>query len=225
MSSSTRPGKRQRRAQAEGGAGSGPGQQDEPREAAAAVPLPRRRSSRLASREQEARDAAILVRTERLPPTRSEGPTPMLDEICFTLHIETTNTSPQRGMLLNRFEEPDSMITRLCEGQITQYDRETDDLVELSTAEKEKPGYIGETLTLESVWKTRDGRIVDTTRRVYKNTRGFFTVAEVVAHVVDFERIDRPKSKWFGGVDCHHVFWQGLYPNLTGDAFCISWGS
>jgi len=216
----------------EGGAGSAPAEeQDEPREAAAAVPLPRRRSARynpirLASREREARDAAILVRTERLPRTRSEGPTPMLQEtIRFTLHIETTDTSPQRGILLNRFEEPDSMITRLCEGEITQFDRETNDLVELSTAEKEKPGYIGETLTLESVWKTRDGRIADTTRRVYKNTRGFFTVAEVVAHIVDFERIDRPKSKWFGGLDCHHVFFQGLYPNLKEDAFCISWGS
>ena len=166
-----------------------------------------------------------LVRTKRLAQTRSQGPTPMLQKINFILHIETTNTSPQRGMLVNRFEEPGSVITSLRAGPIEKYDRDMNEMFELSADEKEKPGYIGETLTLESVWQTRDGRIVDTTRRVYKNTKGFFTVAEVVAHIADFERIDRPKSKWFGGVDCHHVFFEGLCPNLAGDAFCIRWGS
>ena len=91
--------------------------------------------------------------------------------------------------------------------------------------EQAKPGYVGKTLVLESVWQTRDGRIVDATRYKCSNDKGFFTVAEVVALIVEFERIDRPKSQWFGGVDCHHVFFEGLRPNSDGDAFRISWGS
>ena len=59
----------------------------------------------------------------------------------------------------------------------------------------------------------------------YRNTLGFFTVVEVVAIIVEFERIDRPKSQWFGGIDCHHVSFEGLRlnSNSDGDAFCISW--
>ena len=32
--------------------------------------------------------------------------------------------------------------------------------------------------------------------------------------IVQFEKLDRPKSLWFGGVDCHqthHVFFEGIY--------------
>ncbi len=183
------------------------------------------RSNTLPSSNAAIRKRPVLVRTKRLSKTRSEGPTPMLQKMNFILHIKTTNTSPQHGVLLNRFEQPDSVITHISAGPIEQFDRIMNEMIELSVDEKDEPAYIGETLTLESVWQTRDGRIVDSTRRVYNNTKGFFTVAEIVAHIVDFERIDRPKSKWFGGVDCHHVFFEGFRPNLTRDAFCICWGS
>ena len=47
---------------------------------------------------------------------------------------------------------------------------------------------------------------------------------EVVEAVEDFERINRPKSKWFGGVDCNHIFFEGLWRRKSG-AYGISWGS
>ena len=96
---------------------------------------------------------------------------------------------------------------------------------ELSADEKAQPGFIGKILTLESIWKNDEGHIVDTTRCVYEKSKGFFTVAEVVASVEAYERIDRPKTKWFGGVDCHHVFFEGLFPNANKDAYGIFWGS
>lgn len=166
-----------------------------------------------------------LTRCKRVAKTRSEGPTPALQKLNFILQINTTNTSPQRGMLLNRFEEPDSEITSLKAGVLQRYDPSVNEMFELTRAELAQPGYVGESLLLESVWQTRDGRIVDTTRHIFYNDIGFFTVAEVVAHIVEFERIDRPKSQWFGGIDCHHVFFEGLRPNSDGDAFRISWGS
>ena len=61
-------------------------------------------------------------------------------------------------------------------------------------------------------------------RMVGRHTQAF-TVSEVVKAVEKFERVDRPKSKWFGGIDCHHVFFEGLCPNAEKNAFCIRWGS
>merc|ERR1712070_75643 len=49
--------------------------------------------------------------------------------------------------------------------------------------------------------------------------------AKVVASIEAYERIDRAKTKWFGGVDCHHVFFEGIFPNATKDAYGICWGS
>lgn len=166
----------------------------------------------------------ILTDCKRVKSTRSKGPTPALQELQFNLLIETTNTSPQHGTLLNRFEEPDSTITSLQAGTLEYYDRARDELVQLTT-ELHKPAYVGKKLVLESVWRTREGRIVDSTRCEYNNDKDHFTVKEVVQRIVDFERTDRPKSKWFGGIDCHHVYFEGLCPNSKRDAFCIRWGS
>ena len=169
-------------------------------------------------------DVVGLARAKRLSGTL-EGPTPIMRDIEFTLYIETSNTAPQAGMLLNRFEEADSVITQLHAGPIRKIDRSHSELVELSADEKAQPGFIGKILTLESIWKNDEGHIVDTTRCVYEKSKGFFTVAEVVASVEAYERIDRPKTKWFGGVDCHHVFFEGLFPNANKDAYGIFWGS
>ena len=154
-----------------------------------------------------------------------EGPTPALQDLSFTLEIETTDTAPQQGILLNRFEEPDSDIASLDASPLRRWDESVDKFFELTPDEQAQPGYVGKTLVLESVKKTREGRVVSTTREVYNNDKGLITMAEVVALIVEFERIDRPKSQWFGGVDCHHVFFQGLRPNSDGDAFRISWAS
>ena len=52
-----------------------------------------------------------------------------------------------------------------------------------------------------------------------------FSVGEVVRAIEEFERADRPKTTWFGGVDCHHTFFEGLAPNEAGDAFFVRWAS
>jgi hypothetical protein len=136
----------------------------------------------------------------------------------------TTNMSPGRGFLL---EEPESGITSLYAGTLLHYDRFLNDHFELTDEEKARPGFIGRTLVLESIWRSCDGRhTVDWTRHTYTNDAGFFTVAEVIAHIVEFERVDRPKSLLKGGgVDCHHVWFEGLRPNSNKDAFYIQWGS
>ena len=152
------------------------------------------------------------------------GPTPKMQSVQFLLHIQTTNTSPQRGPLLNRFEEPDSEIKSIRVGPLGRYDRDLNENMALTAAEKKEPGFVGDKLTLDSKRHGRDGRIVTKTRKTYKTRKGFFTIAEVAKIVEKFEAIDRPKSRWFGGIDCHHIFFEGLYPTAT-DGFCVCWGS
>lgn len=53
-----------------------------------------------------------------------------------------------------------------------------------------------------------------------------FTVADLLHAVVDFETKTRGHSKWFGGIDSHHVFFEGLrWIDGDGGGFCISRGS
>ena len=78
--------------------------------------------------------------------------TKAVNKLCFTLDIKTTNTSPQHGMLLNRFEEPDSQIKNINVSQITYYNKQLDDHVPYTKAElKAMPGYTADTMTFESV--------------------------------------------------------------------------
>ena len=57
----------------------------------------------------------------------------------------------------------------------------------------------------------------------FKNDKGYFTVRELVDNIVEFEKEDRLASDWFGGVDTHHRFFEGIYKDK--DAYRICWGS
>jgi hypothetical protein len=52
----------------------------------------------------------------------------------------------------------------------------------------------------------------------------WFTVRELAAAVEETERQTRGDSEWFGGIDVHHVFFQGIHEGNDG-VWTISWGS
>lgn len=141
-------------------------------------------------------------------------PTPELNSIGFTIDIETTNTSPDEAHpgLLNRFEEPDSEVLSVTASSLTRF--EDDDIYELTEEDENKPGFNGNELYLSS-------EHMDWT---YTNDKGFFTIKEVVECIEDFERMNRPKTEWFGGIDCHHIFFEGLHPGPNG-SYSVFWGS
>ena len=174
---------------------------------------------------------AALPRAARVkrvsgPSTRSVGPTPYMRKLNFVLQINTTNTTPQRGMLLNRFEMPDSEITSMTASNLTVYDPVMNDLIDQTPHDLSQPGFIGNVLVLQNEYVDKLGNIVAKTRKVSTRKKGYFTAKEVVDAVLAFEKIDRSKSCWFGGIDCHHIFFEGIRP-LRSDkkAFGIGWGS
>jgi hypothetical protein len=152
--------------------------------------------------------------------------TDAVKKLCFTLDIQTTNTSPQHGMLMNRFEEPDSRIKSINVGEVTYYDPESEEHVPYTTAKlKTMPGYTADTMTFESVWRDMDtNQITATTTKTFTKEGGF-SCWDVIKNIVKFEKLDRPKTKWFGGIDCHHVFYEGIHFNKDNKTLGISWGS
>jgi len=58
----------------------------------------------------------------------------------------------------------------------------------------------------------------------------FFNVRDMVQVVVETERQTRGETEWFGGMDLHHVCFEGISTSLWGDKeqkeiWYISWGS
>ena len=49
-------------------------------------------------------------------------------------------------------------------------------------------------------------------------------IQEMVDMVVEFEKVDRPKTSWFGGIDAHHVYFEGLCKQKDG-SYSVCWGS
>ena len=51
-----------------------------------------------------------------------------------------------------------------------------------------------------------------------------FTSWDVIQSILAFERENRPKTEWFDGIDCHHVYFEGVYP-ANDKTLRIYWGS
>ena len=175
----------------------------------------------------QAKPKLTIRKTKRTNATKvtKSGPTKECNDICFTLNIRTTKTAPQRGMLLNRFEEPDSLIKKITHSEITRYNRRIQEHIPLTDRELNAVGFVGKQFTLHNTWKNDNDELVAETKLSFTSKKGYFTIKEVVQHIVKFEEVDRPKTCWFGGVDCHHIFYEGMHLNRDKAGYGISWGS
>ncbi|WP_330179772.1 hypothetical protein OHB26_25465 [Nocardia sp. NBC_01503] len=52
----------------------------------------------------------------------------------------------------------------------------------------------------------------------------WFSVGELLAAVAETERVTRHRTSWFGGIDVHHVFFEGIELGADG-VWDINWGS
>ena len=162
--------------------------------------------------------------------TEIAGPTPYLESLNFELYLETSKPEKQTGLLLNRFEDKGSKLLNISiagDGPM-RWDDNIEDFIECDLQEK---GFIGKELTLCNRYfdkkKGKNKEIISETVSTITNDVGYFTCAEVVDHILEFEKCDRPKTEWFGGIDCHHTHFEGLCPNRGewGDGYNICWGS
>merc|ERR1711970_1189988 len=102
---------------------------------------PEHRESSKQGRTHRSRSAEVRNSTSMLP-TQSQtrtpvGPTHALSkpDVFFSLEIETTNTAPCKGMLVNRFEEENSEIKALHAGTVTRVDKDKYEHIDLTPEE------------------------------------------------------------------------------------------
>ena len=50
-----------------------------------------------------------------------------------------------------------------------------------------------------------------------------FRVKDLLKAIEQYEYKVRPKTEWFGGIDCHHIYFEGLHDE--GGVYNIHWGS
>ena len=148
------------------------------------------------------------------------GPTLEMRKLSWMLNLKFDREDVPRGLLMNRFIDPQAEIVSVGHGILTFYDADAGEHIELTPAQKKRPGFVGSTMTLYNKWSDKDGNVTGETKKTFRNTKGFFTIAEVVQKICEFETIDRPKSKWFGGIDAHHVFYEGMSKGEKGYSIC-----
>jgi hypothetical protein len=132
-----------------------------------------------------------------------------------------TQISPN---LLNHCENPKSSIIGISHTELIDFDKHDSykhELLKLTEEELNQTGFIGDEITVS------DGNRGGDTEITYLSKDGQFTVLELVKVIVEFEKVARSNSDWFGGVDTHHRFFEGI-SSFTHDGavvHTIRWGS
>lgn len=151
------------------------------------------------------------------------------NRLSWTLHIDATEkpcgVNPNSTYLL---------ISKIDAWRPIQiYDKTVGDLpddpspfTDATSTDLELPGLTGYTMILDNGHKTAGKYRVSTKRvkRTFKNKRGYFTCGELIDNIVQFENTSRIFTNWFGGIDCHHVFFEGLRSSGK-DTYIVQWGS
>ena len=138
----------------------------------------------------------------------------------FRVRVRTTHPSIPTSLLCNRIEAPESCILTITP---------TDPMIwnghSLTPADRTAVAFHGSTLTLHSELKNvSTNTLVATTTRTFHSPLPHFTVDDVIRCVVEFDREARPKTKWLGGIDCHHIFFDGFHETSEG-YYVPLWGS
>lgn len=134
------------------------------------------------------------------------------------LEIELDVPAEPVGELLNVRATPEAKVVRMeLQAEIFNPDDET--FRPLTPEELDGVAFRGGSITLRS----EDGEPV--THAAPNGT--FFTVRELLRAVEETERQTRAQTEWLGGIDVHHVFFEGIHPSEEGDdgVWDIYWGS
>ena len=138
-----------------------------------------------------------------------------VEMLSAVLDIETSMPPVQHGDLLNEFQYKDAEIISskmFWPNQFTQ-----DDLVPLSEEDMDKCAFFKKSLTLTSAYGGDYEQTFNAPNKKWFSVRDFFVA------VAEMEGNARKHSDWFGGIDTHHVYFEGT--TKKGKKLVINWGS
>lgn len=131
------------------------------------------------------------------------------------LEIELDVPAEHVGNLLNLRASPDARVVRVAL-RAEVFNHDTEEFRPLTPQELDAVAFRGRSIRLRS----EDGEAVS-----HAAPNGsYFTVRELLRAVEETERRTRGQSEWIGGVDVHHVFFEGIHLGEDG-VWDIYWGS
>jgi hypothetical protein len=144
---------------------------------------------------------------------------PLINKLSFVLQVEVVEADLSRQPAL-----PNIMMTRasrigavsIDKAGVNLYDKESGDFTPLTQAQLDQVAYDQPEITFTS--ETKPSVTVNAPAG-----KSCFTVNDILDAIAAFEQYDRPSTDWFGGPDCHHVFFEGM--ESTPDGWYIAWGS
>lgn len=133
-----------------------------------------------------------------------------------TIHIEMSEEPKQIGTLLNQRSVSSSKVLGVSWDPHVYIE---DDTRELTSKELELIVFQDCSIKLRSYACLKPSKIVE-----HKAPNGkYFTVKDMIAVICEQERQTRGDTDWFGGIDIHHIFFEGLTPDK--DVWIVSYGS
>jgi hypothetical protein len=137
------------------------------------------------------------------------------NKLSCTLEIELTVPTERIGNLCNVRATPGAEITSLRLAA-TVFARDLGTFRELTLGELQSAAFLASQIALRGV----SGGVT-----LHEAPNGeCFTVQDLLNAVAETERQTRGKSTWFGGVDVHHIFFEGVH-QADGGVWEIRWGS
>ena len=137
------------------------------------------------------------------------------NRISGTLEIELSEPAKPVGNLLNVAASPDAEI---CSIKLRPYfiEEDADDGRDLTPDELALVVIPQPTIRLRG----EGGSVVEH----QAPNREHFTVADLLQAIEETERRTRGESEWLGGVDVHHIYFEGIAKDSDG-SWMILWGS
>ena len=136
----------------------------------------------------------------------------IVKDMCFCLFIKTDQEPVSVTGLLNRFENEHARVIDV-KTKLEWY--KEDDIIE------------SDDLNLQKVFKGDDITLIcnrSSYEKTFKVENGGLTALELTNIICDFEKNSRNYTEWFGGVDTHHIFFEGMFQVEPGK-YSIFWGS
>lgn len=139
------------------------------------------------------------------------------DDISFSLSIELDiPPTPMGGRLVNLAADKKAKLKEIKVDSVSRYCPDQEEHVEFTDEQLNTLIiYEGEKIEFKH----------NNTRKVYHFSNKKATIKQFVDAIVDFEKIARTSGDWFGGIDCHHIFYEGIDPAGENGVYHITWGS
>lgn len=136
------------------------------------------------------------------------------NKISAVLNIILDKMPQASGALRNVFADSNAKVKSISLAEPTFFNTKLAEFILLTEDELNSVVLDQSQITLESFGK----------RMVHNAPNGkSFSVRDLLNAVEKTEQMVRPQTDWFGGIDCHHIYFEGIH--LKNGVYEIYWGS